>query len=54
MKVVYCIVAALALASCSKKDQAVEPTSTQKVFMRIEAVEPTGDTTFSKVVFVNY
>jgi hypothetical protein len=51
MKLLYIFISVLALASCSKKDD-TKATCPIKVYMRVQAVEPSGDTTYSNIMAV--
>jgi len=53
MKLIYASIAALILTSCSKEDRIETISTHQKVYMRIQVIEPVGDTTYSNIVLVN-
>ncbi len=52
MKVLYTLLILTLISSCSKTES-VNEVSTQRIYMRIEAVNLTGDTTYSAISVIN-
>ena len=52
MKLLYTLMLILLLTSCTKTETVTE-TQTQRIYMRIEAVGITGDTTYSDISVIN-
>lgn len=52
MKVLYIIGLTLTLASC-KKEETPTPTTSRKVFMRVESVGQDGASTYSPIIVTN-